>query len=251
MRRANLVGLLTVVLAFSLNVRAEDKPAEQAPQASAPSEAPPKDAIVLFDGTNLDQWTKIDGKTPAEWTIKDGYAEGKASTTGGHGNDIQTKQKFKDYHLHLEFWLPQTPGKNGEAKANSGVFLQRFYEIQILDSYGKSKDELKKGDCGAVYRQKVPDENACLPPEQWQTYDIDFKAARFDNDHNKLSKAVVTVVLNGKTVQKDVEIDGATRAGTKESMDNNEDVIIVQYHGHPVRFRNIWIVPKTDTTDSK
>ena len=245
MRRANWVGLLTVVLVFSLNLQAEDQPAEQA----AESAAPPKDAIVLFDGKNLDQWQRNDG-SPADWTIKDGYAEGKPPAAGGHGNDIQTKQKFKDYHLHLEFWLPQTPGKNGEAKANSGVFLQRYYEIQILDSYGKTKEELKKGDCGAVYRQKEPDENACLPPEQWQTYDIDFKAARFE-DHKKASKAVVSVVLNGKQVQKDIEIDGATRAGAKESMDNNEDVIIVQYHGHPVRFRNIWIVPKQDASEAK
>ena len=117
MRRANWVGLLTVVLVLPLNLRAEDKPAEPAPQAAAPSEAPPKDAIVLFDGTNLDQWTKADGKSPAEWTLKDGYAEGKPPTSGGHGNDIQTKQKFKDYNLHLEFWLPPTPGKTDEAKA--------------------------------------------------------------------------------------------------------------------------------------
>ena len=83
-------------------------------------------------------------------------------------------------------------------------------------------------------------------PEQWQSYDIDFKAARFDDNHHKLSKAVVTVVQNGIPVQKDVEIDGATRAGVKEPMDNNQDVIILQYHGHPVRFRNVWIVPKQE-----
>jgi hypothetical protein len=245
MRRASTVGILTVVFVLSYSVRAEEKQMTASP-------APPKDAIVLFDGQNLDQWTRTDGVSPADWTIKDGYAEGHPATSGGRNNDIQTKQKFKDYHLHLEFWLPKSPPeKTGEQKANSGVFLQRFYEIQILDSYGKPKEELKKGDCGAVYRQKPPDENACLPPEQWQTYDIDFKAARFDDQKNKLSKALVTVVLNGKTVQKDVEIDGATRAGVTESMDNNEDVIIVQYHGHPVRFRNIWIVPKQEENAAK
>lgn len=246
MRRAWIVAVLTVVFAVSANVRADEPKAEE--QASTP---PPKDAIVLFDGTNLDQWTKIDGKTPADWTIKDGYMEGVPATGAIKRNDIQTKQKFKDYHLHLEFWLPQTPGATGEKKANSGVYLQQYYEIQILDSYGTPKDQLKKGDCGAVYRQKAPDVNACLPPEQWQTYDIDFKSARFDDQHHKLSKAVVSVVQNGKQVQKDVEIDGATRAGVKEPMDNNEDVIILQYHGHPVRFRNVWIVPKQEANEAK
>ena len=92
------------------------------------------------------------------------------------------------------FTATPTPGATGEKKANSGVYLQQYYEIQILDSYGTPKDQLKKGDCGAVYRQKAPDVNACLPPEQWQTYDIDLKSARFDDQHNKLSKAVVSVV---------------------------------------------------------
>lgn len=240
MRRASIVGLLTVSLSLAVATGAQEKPQD----AGDASSAPPAGAMVLFDGKDLSQWTKADG-SPAEWTIKDGYVEGRPPASGHGENDIQTKQKFKDFHLHLEFWVPKTPESvKGEAKSNSGVFLQRFYEIQILDS--ASKEPAGKGDCGALYRQKAPDVNAALPAEQWQTYDIDFKAARFDEKKNRTSKAVVSIVHNGKTVQKDVEIDGATRRGASESGDN-EDVIILQYHGHPVRFRNVWIEPKEDS----
>ena len=171
MRRASIVGLLTVVVSLSFAVWRRRRP--KIPRSlHRPRHT---GAIVLFDGKDLSQWTKTDG-SPADWTLKDGYAEGKAPASGHGGNDIQTKQKFKDFHLHLEFWVPKTPESvKGEAKSNSGVFLQRFYEIQILDS--ADKNPAGKGDCGAVYRQKAPDVNAALPAEQWQTYDIDFKAA--------------------------------------------------------------------------
>jgi hypothetical protein len=130
----------------------------------------PKDAAVLFDGTSLESWTKMDGK-PAQWLVEGGAMQ----VVPGTG-DICTKRRFLDHYLHLEFKLSDMPQATGQAKANSGVFLQGRYEIQVLDSSGWDVPGL--GDCGAIYNQYAPLVNACTGPLQWQTYDVFFRAPR-------------------------------------------------------------------------
>jgi hypothetical protein len=204
-------------------------------QTTQPSTMP-ANAIVLFDGTekSLEQWVYRDkAKSPAGWDVKDGMMVSKKA-------DIYTKQTFKDFTLHVEWNEPTLPDDvKGQARGNSGVYLQGRYEIQVLDSYGL---EPTKGDCGAIYNQKAPDVNACLPPDQWQSYDITFKAAKFDADGKKIAKARVTVIQNGKKVQDDVEIDKPTGSELlKESADPGP--LLLQFHHNSVRFRNVWIVP--------
>ena len=153
--------------------------------------------------------------------------------------DLQTKQKFQDIQLHDEFKEPKlAPEVKGQARGNSGVYLQGRYEIQVLDSFGLTP---QPNDCGAIYNQKAPDVNACLEPEQWQTYDITFKSARFDADGKKTAKARVTVIQNGKKIQDDVEINGKTGGGANETAEPGP--VRLQFHGNKVGYRNIWIVP--------
>ena len=200
-----------------------------------PATPRPADAVVLFDGTpaSLDaNWTLRDGK-PADWPVADG-----AMTS--HHKDIITKRKFGDFKLHVEFREPvMSDTVKGQARGNSGVYLQGRYEIQVLDSYGLPPT---KGDCGAIYNQKAPDTNACLPPGQWQTYDITYTAGKYDADGKRTAKPRVTVVQNGKTVQNDVEIDHVT--GSELMKDGPGDgPILLQFHHNGVGYRNVWIVP--------
>jgi len=198
--------------------------------------APPTDAVVLFDGTQKsldDNWTNRRGK-PVDWTVADGEMTSQKL-------DIITKQKFQDYQLHVEFNEPNLPPEvKGQERGNSGVYMQGRYEIQVLDSYGIAKPD--KGDCGAVYGRHAPAENACLPPGQWQTYDITYKAAKYDADGKKITRARVTVIQNGKKIQDDVEIGGPT--GSELLRDGPDPgPIMLQYHRNSVKFRNVWIIP--------
>ncbi len=174
---------------------------------------PPEGALVLFDGTNVDQWKD------ARIVEGDLLAEG-----------ATTKKLFRDFKLHVEFRLPFKPKARGQERGNSGVYLQRRYEIQVLDSFGLVGD---KGECGAVYQQTPPDVNMCYPPLSWQTYDIDFQAARYDADGNKTANAVVTVVHNGVKIHDKTEIKKQTGYGDKEK--DAPGVINLQNHGNPVR----------------
>jgi hypothetical protein len=205
-------------------------------QTTQPAPAP-ADAVVLFDGTDptLQQWIYRDGK-PAAWAVANG------EMTSQH-MDIMTVQKFKDFKLHVEWNEPLLPDSvKGQARGNSGVYLQGRYEIQVLDSYGLDPTT---GDCGAIYNQKAPEVNACLPPGQWQTYDITFTAAKFDTDGKKTAPARVTILQNGKMIQNDAEIKGVTGGNLlKESADPGP--IILQYHHNSIRFRNVWIVPTVE-----
>ncbi len=194
---------------------------------------PPDGAVVLFDGQELSKWVKRDGQTPAEWPVEDG------AMTVGQGN-IQSKNTFGDFQLHIEFQCPYLPDKKGQARGNSGVYLQGKYEVQVLDSYGL---EPKSNDCGAIYQQVVPSVNACLPPLQWQSYDITFRAARVEGDEVK-EKARVTIVHNGVKTIDNAEIE-PTPGGI--GMDPKGDgPILLQDHGDKVRFQNIWLVPATE-----
>jgi hypothetical protein len=187
---------------------------------------PPAGAVVLFDGTNVDAWTN--GKqTP------DGLLEAGA----------RTKAQFRDCTLHVEFRIPFKPAARGQARGNSGVYFHDRYEIQILDSFGL---EGKANECGAIYRQTAPAVNMCYPPLSWQTYDIDFQAARYDAAGQKVKNAVVTVRHNGVLVQDRVEILKPTSARAKPETPITAGPIYLQNHGNPVHFRNVWLVEKRE-----
>ena len=186
---------------------------------------PPQGATVLFDGKSTDNWARA-------WKILE---DGSMEVRGGSNN---TKQAFGgDFHLHVEFWLPLMANRTGQGRANSGVFPQGdLFEIQVLDSY--MNETYKAGGCAAIYGQKDPDnfEKAVRKPEEWQTYDIHFKCARFEDGKLK-TKARVTVFWNGVKVHDDIEI-------AKEPGDDKPQRIELQDHGCRVRYRDIWLAPK-------
>ena len=181
----------------------------------------PAGAVVLFDGTNTNAW---DGS---------GMDAGKLLKEGQ-----TTKQKFQSYSIHLEFMLPYKPAARGQERGNSGFYNQSRYEVQMLDSFGL---EGRDNECGGIYSIKAPALNMCLPPLQWQTYDIDFTAAKFDAAGKKTAHAKVTVKLNGIVIHKDVEL---THATTAAPLGEGPDAapLHLQNHGNPVRYRNIWLV---------
>jgi hypothetical protein len=150
-----------------------------------------------------------------------------------------TKDNYRDFKMHVEFKLPELPANvRGQARANSGVYIQRRYEVQILDSYGL---ESRNNDCGAIYTTKAPDTNACLKPGEWQTYDIIFRAARYEGN-TKTENARITVRQNGVLIHDDFEIPNKTGAGQPEGPEPAP--ILLQEHSNEIWFRNIWIEPQ-------
>jgi hypothetical protein len=189
----------------------------------------PSDAIVLFDGKSLAAW---DGGQ--DWIIRDGIAiPNKAG--------INTKQKFGNCQLHVEFATPEKVEGSGQGRGNSGVYMMNQYEIQILDSYDNKT--YFDGQCGSIYKQFPPLVNCCRKPGQWQSYDILFEAPKFDAAGKLLKPAYVTVLQNGVVVQNHTALEGATfwERPPKYSSHPSKMPIHLQYHGNPVRFRNIWI----------
>jgi len=185
---------------------------------------PPDGAIVLFDGTNTDHWQKDATMTPQKLL----------------GPGATTSRKFQDFTLHVEFmisYVPQTQDIN--QRPNSGVYLQQHYEIQILDSFGVT---MGKHDCGVLYAQIVPALNMCYPPLTWQTYDIDFTAARYDEAGKKTKLAKCTVKFNGVVILDNVDILHSTPGGSPETPEGGG--IYLQAHGLPVFFRNVWLMEK-------
>ncbi len=193
------------------------------------------DRVTLFDGSSLAAWEKTDGSA-ATWPVADGSME-------AVGGDIRTKQSFGDFKLHVEWQQPQLPPEvTGQQRGNSGVYLQDRYEVQVLDSFGDTT--LADDEAGSIYDKRAPDSNAATAPGTWQTYEITFRAARFDGSGNKTANARVTVVWNGTTVHNDVEIDGPTGGGAAENA--SAGPIRLQDHGDPgdnVRYRTIWVEP--------
>jgi hypothetical protein len=189
----------------------------------------PVDAKVLFNGKDLSQW--IGGQ---QWIVEKSYAI-------AHGTSIRTKDAFGDCQLHLEWAAPEKVSGNGQGRGNSGVFLMSKYELQILDSY--NNETYFDGQCGSIYKQRPPLVNACRKPGEWQTYDIVFKAPRFDSRGKLLKPGYITVLQNGVLVQDHFELLGDTsyvRAPRWEPHPAKMPIEL-QYHLNPVRFRNIWI----------
>ncbi len=207
------------------------KPEDLQDMASEPA---PKGAILLFDGASLDGWTKLDGKTPASWKLVE------PKIMQAQGGTIITKERFAGrFRLHVEFRVPYMPQAKGQARGNSGVYVQGRYEVQILDSYGlASKDD----DCGAIYGVAAPKVNVCKAPTIWQSYDIDFTPPVF-KDGQKISSARMTVKQNGVLIHDQVEIPlDNTRAGLGGDP-SQPGPIMLQDHGNPVQFRNVWLLP--------
>ena len=203
--------------------------------AQADPAKPPGDAVILFDGKDTSQWVH-DGEKPCAWTVVDGCLQ------AGKGS-IMTKDNYQDFQLHVEFNIPQPPeNAKDQSRGNSGVYIQRRYEVQILDSFGV--DPPAFNGCGSLYRQRAPDKNMSKKPGEWQTYDITFRAPRFDGSGKKSENARITVVWNGAKVHDNVEVTGKTGAGKPEGPEPGP--ILLQDHGSPVRFRNLWIVPLKD-----
>jgi len=195
---------------------------------------PPSDAEVLFDGKDLSKWEMLNGGNPT-WPVEDG-----AMLSSG-GSDIRTKEKFGDIQLHLE-WKEPTPAQgSSQGRGNSGVFLNGMFEVQVLDNY--QNPTYPDGQCGAIYGQYPPQVNACLPPGQWQTYDIVFRHPRVENG-KVVEPAYVTVLQNGVLVQDHQKIEGPTGHRIVAHYGNNladHGPLQLQFHGNPVRYRNIWV----------
>ena len=185
---------------------------------------PPAGAVALFDGSR---------ESLANWQ------DGKISEDGLLIQGTTSKPTFRDYTLHLEFRTPWSPSKRGQGRGNSGVYHQGRYETQVLDSFGLAG---KMNETGGIYSIRDPDLNMCFPPLTWQTYDVDFTAARFDGD-KKIKNARMTVRLNGVVVQNDVELTHATTA-SKLREGPEPGPIYLQDHGNQVRYRNIWVLPR-------
>lgn len=184
---------------------------------------PPAGALVLFDGTSAEKFEN--GKLSEENLLTEG---------------VTSKDKFQDFDLHLEFRLAFMPNASGQARSNSGCYLQGRYELQILDSFGL---EGLDNECGGFYKIRKPDVNMCFPPLSWQTYDIEFRAAKFDAEGKKTSNAKVTVRHNGIVIHRNLELQTATPGGPLPREGAEPGPLFLQNHGDPLRFRNIWIKP--------
>ena len=182
---------------------------------------------MLFDGTNTDEW-------------KGGRLDKSTGLLNTDGKDIVSKKKFNNYTAHVEFMLPYRPEGRGQGRGNSGFYQVHHYEVQILDSFGL---EGKDNECGGIYTKVAPKLNMCLPPLTWQTYDVDFTNAVRGEDGKMVKKARATIKLNGVVIHDNVEISGPT-GGHRSDPEGTPGPILLQGHGNPLQFRNIWIVEK-------
>lgn len=206
---------------------------------------PPSDAIILFDGKDLTQWVPVKNPgMPADWLVQDGIM-----TVNKKAGNIQTRESFMDYQLHIEWKIPENIEGSGQSRGNSGLFLASTgggddgYEIQILDNYNNKT--YVNGQAGSVYKQYAPLVNANRPPGEWQSYDVVWTAPRFNDDGSLKSPAKVTLFFNGVLVQNNVELKGKTvYRGLPEYSPHGASPIKLQAHGDdsaPISFRNIWV----------
>ena len=212
----------------------------------ATNAAPPSDAIVLFDGKNLDEWVSNRDKTPAQWSV----ANGVMTVNKGKGvGNIETKRSFRDYQLHIEWKIPENIAGSGQGRGNSGVFLASTgpgddgYELQVLDAYNNKT--YVNGMAGSMYKQAIPLANPARKPGEWQTYDVVWTAPRFNDDGSVKTPAYVTVFYNGVLVENHFELKGQTLyIGKPFYKKYDRAPIKLQAHGdasEPISFRNIWI----------
>jgi Domain of Unknown Function (DUF1080) len=205
----------------------------------------PSDAIILFDGKNLEEWVSTkDTSQPAKWTV----AKNMVTVKKGTGN-IQTKRAFTNYQLHIEWRIPENITGSGQARGNSGVFLaatgpgDEGYEIQVLDCY--ENKTYVNGQTASIYKQSIPLANACKKPGEWQTYDIIWTAPTFNEDGTVKTTARVTALHNGVLVQNNYELKGVTvYIGQPYYKKHGAAPIRLQDHGdpsEPISYRNIWI----------
>ena len=253
--------ILFTALVFGMYcVSAQQKPKHEdteyyspVPKVVTPGEKdadPPSDAIILFNGKNLDQWVSTDDTTkPANWVVNK-----KMLTVNKQAGNIETRQSFMDYQLHIEWRIPENITGEGQLRGNSGLFLASIgkgdagYELQILDSY--NNPTYVNGQAGSVYKQYPPLVNPNRPPGKWQAYDVVWTAPRFNNDGSVKSPARVTAFFNGILVQNNVELKGPTLyVGQPSYQKHGPSPIKLQAHGdksEPISFRNIWIRPLND-----
>ena len=211
--------------------------------AAKPGDAP-SDAIILFDGTNLDQWVQNSDGSPAKWDVKDGIL----TVNKNYGN-IETKKAFTNYQLHIEWREPVGLEGTGQGRGNSGVFLASIgkgdagYELQVLDPYNNKT--YVNGMAGSIYKQAIPLANPGRPNGEWQTYDVIWTAPTFNTDGTVKTKARVTVLFNGVLVENNFELWGPTLyIGKPEYKAHGAAPIKLQAHGDksiPLSFRNIWV----------
>lgn len=260
-----LAHVLAVSLLFTLPLSAQQPPQaprgggargnpadtevwEPVPRIVAPGatdSAAPSDAIVLFDGTNLDQWVNTRDKSPAGWKVENGVV-----TVVKPAGNIETKRSFRNYQLHLEWRIPEGITGESQARGNSGLFLASFgagsdggYELQILDSYNNKT--YVNGQAGSIYKQHIPLVNAMRKPGEWQTYDVVWIAPTFNDDGSVKTKAYVTAFHNGVLIQNHVELKGETLyIGQPSYRKHDAAPIKLQAHNDPsppISFRNIWV----------
>ncbi len=196
--------------------------------------APPSDAIILFDGKDLNEWISAKGG-PAEWVVADG-----AMTVKPRTGSIKTKQKFGDIQLHIEWRTPAEVKGEGQGRGNSGIFLMERYELQVLDSYDNIT--YPNGQAGSIYKQSIPLVNACKKPGEWQTYDVIFMAPEFTEKGSLKSPARITVLQNGVLIQNNFMLRGPTEYNRIPKYEpHGKASISLQDHGNPVSYRNIWV----------
>lgn len=190
---------------------------------------PPSDAVILFDGSDLNEW-----KNGENWDVREGVA------FSGKGQ-IVSKQEFGDCQLHIEWSAPLPVKGSGQGRGNSGVFLMGRYELQVLDSY--DNETYHDGQAGAIYKQTPPAVNVMRKPGEWNTYDIFWTAPRFEEDGSLKSPAYITAVHNGVLILNHFELKGDTpyNRPPRYTKHGEKGPIALQDHGNPVRFRNIWI----------
>jgi Domain of Unknown Function (DUF1080) len=269
--RTHLPVTLVLTTLVALPLAAQQTPSPQAPAAQAAPQTPPKgnpkdtevwepvpkvispgatdaappsDAIVLFDGSNLDQWVSVKDKSPAGWTVADGVI-----TVNKKAGNIETKRSFKNYQLHLEWRIPTNITGSDQARGNSGLFLASTgggdggYELQILDSYNNKT--YVNGQAASIYKQYPPLVNAMRKPGEWNTYEVIWTMPTFNADGSVKTPAYVTAFHNGVLVQNHAEVKGETvYIGKPQYKKYDEAPIKLQAHGdpsEPISFRNIWV----------
>jgi Domain of Unknown Function (DUF1080) len=246
----------TIAVAASLSAQQTEKPKPEDTEVWQPvptvvtpganNTAPPSDAIVLFDGKNLDEWVSTQDHSPAKWTVAGGVLT--VSKAQGSGN-IETKRTFKNYQLHIEWKIPTNITGSGQARGNSGVFLASTgpgddgYELQVLDAYNNKT--YVNGMAGSIYKQAIPLANPARKPGEWETYDVVWTAPSFNEDSILKTPAYVTVFFNGVLVENHFELKGQTLYIGKPFYKKYDTAPIkLQAHGdksEPLSFRNIWV----------